>query len=637
MSRRIVLGTAGNIDHGKTSLIKALTGIETDRLKEEKRRGITIELGFAHLALTDGQTVGVVDVPGHERFVRTMVAGATGVDLVLLVIAADEGVMPQTKEHVDVCTVLGVTKGVVVLTKIDMVEEDWLELVKEDVNAYLAETFLREAPLVQVSAQTGEGVEELRELLTETCRSIEERREGGPFRMPVDRAFTMKGFGTVVTGTSLSGRMAVGGTAEIFPRGLKAKVRGLQVHGSSEEEISSGQRTAVNLSGLELQEVVRGDVLASPGALLPATRFDAALNLLPSAAKGLKNRASVHFHVGTSDHLARVVPLSKETIEPGEGDYVQLILEEKASCLPGDRFAIRSYSPPLTIGGGRILAVAPPRRKKFDQEAVRALEILDRSPLPDRIALLTAESRLLGISKEELISRLGLTDKELDKPLGELLSKRRIIRYDKERQRYVHHAPLAELSKKIEGFAASFHRANPLKPGLPKEEIKTRLKLHADPRIISFQVSRMVEEGVLKAEEDLIALAGHEVSLGGDESDLKDKILADYRQGALSPPTTKALAEKLGRAKIKDVLALLVKEGSLIKVKEELFFDRDAIEELEGRLRAHFAENKEMSTQDFKEMTGLSRKFLIPLAEYYDRTGVTIRVGEVRRLREKLG
>ena len=637
MSRRIVLGTAGHIDHGKTSLIKALTGIDTDRLKEEKKRGITIELGFAHLVLSDGQTVGVVDVPGHERFVRTMVAGATGVDLVLLVVAADEGVMPQTKEHVDVCTVLGVGKGVVVLTKVDMVEEEWLDMVEEDVSAYLSETFLREAPLIRVSAHTGEGIEELRELLTETCRSIEERREGGPFRMPVDRVFTMKGFGTVLTGTSLSGRIAVGQTAEIYPRRAKAKVRGLQVHGRSEEEISSGQRTAVNLSGLELQEVARGDVLASPGSLLPATRFDAALSLLPSAPKGLKNRGSVHFHVGTSDHLARVVPLSKESIEPGEGDYVQLVLEEEASCLPGDRFAIRSYSPPLTIGGGRILAVAPPRRKRFDPESARALEVLDHDPLPQQIALLTSESRLMGIAKEEFMARLGLTDKELDKPLNELLSKRIIIRYDKERQRYVHQDWLADLSRLIEGFASAFHKANPLKPGLPKEEVKTRLKLHADTRVITFQVARMVEEGVLKAEADLIALAGHEVSLGGDESDLKDRILAEYRKGILSPPTTKALAENLGGAKIKDVLALLVKEGSLVRVKEELFFDRTALEELEGRLRDHFVENKEMSTQDFKEMTGLSRKFLIPLAEYYDRTGVTIRVGEVRRLREKLG
>ncbi len=637
MSRRIVLGTAGHIDHGKTSLIKALTGIDTDRLKEEKKRGITIELGFAHLELSDGQSVGVVDVPGHERFVRTMVAGATGMDLVLLVIAADEGVMPQTREHVDVCTVLGVSQGVVVLTKIDMVEEDWLELVREEVSEYLSQTFLSEAPLALVSAQTGQGVEELRALLTEKCRSIEERREGGPFRMPVDRSFTMKGFGTVVTGTSLSGRIAVGQTAEIFPRGLTAKVRGLQVHGQSEEEISSGQRTAVNLAGLERQEVVRGDVLAAPGSLLPADRLDAVLNLLPSASKGLKNRASVHFHVGTADLLARVVPLSQETIEPGQGDYVQLILEEDASCLPGDRFAIRSYSPPLTIGGGRVLAVAPPRRKRFDPEALEALKILDGGDLPQCIALLTAESRLMGLSRAELMSRLGMTAKELDRPLSELLSQRRIVRYDKERQRYVHQAVLEDLTERIKEFVASFHQANPLKPGLPKEEIKSRLKLHADPKIINFQVGRMVEEGILDADQDLVALGGHRVSLGGDESELKEKILEAYRQGQLSPPTTKALAEKLGGAKIKDVLSLLVKEGSLAKVKEELFFTVEALKGLEERLRALLLEKGEVSTQEFKEMTGLPRKFLIPLAEYYDRTGVTIRVGEVRRLREKLG
>ena len=637
MSRRIVLGTAGHIDHGKTSLIKALTGIDTDRLKEEKKRGITIELGFAHLELSDGQTVGVVDVPGHEKFVRTMVAGATGMDMVLLVIAADEGVMPQTREHVDVCTVLGVSQGVVVLTKIDMVDEDWLDLVQEEVSEYLSRTFLQEAPMAKVSAQTGQGLEELRQLLTDKCKSIEERREGGPFRMPVDRSFTMKGFGTVVTGTSLSGRMAVGQTAAIYPRGLTAKVRGLQVHGRSEEEISSGQRTAVNLAGLERQEVIRGDVLATPGSLLPADRLDAVLNLLPSAPKGLKNRASVHFHVGTSDLLARVVPLTRETIEPGQGDYVQIILEEPASCLPGDCFAIRSYSPPLTIGGGRVLAVAPPRRKRFVPETGEAMETLDHGDLPQGIALLTAESRLLGLSKAELMSRLGMTEKELDKPLSELLSQRRIIRYDKERQRYVHQDVLEDLTARIKEFVSSFHQANPLKPGLPKEEIKSRLKLHADPKILTFQTSRLVEEGVLDADQDLVALAGHRVSLGGDESDLRDKILEAYTTGELSPPTTRALAEELGGAKIKDVLALLVKEGRLAKVKEDLYFTVEALKGLEGRLRALLLEKGEISTQEFKEMTGLPRKFLIPLAEYYDRSGVTIRVGEVRRLREKLG
>ncbi|MBW1713103.1 MAG: selenocysteine-specific translation elongation factor, partial [Deltaproteobacteria bacterium] len=493
MPRRIVLGTAGHIDHGKTSLIKALTGIDTDRLKEEKQRGITIELGFAHLTLNDGQRIGVVDVPGHERFVRTMVAGASGVDLVALVIAADEGVMPQTKEHVDVCQLLGIRDGLVVLTKIDLVEDDWLELVTEDVKIYLAQTFLQDAELTAVSAQTGQGLERLMAVLTEKCASLKERRKGGPFRLPVDRIFTMKGFGTVVTGTSLSGRIEVGQSVVVQPRGLKAKVRGLQVHGREVSSASSGLRTAVNLQGLERHQFQRGDVLASPEALTPSQRLDATLRLIKAAPRPLKNRASVHFHLGAADHLARVIPLGQEVIEPGQEDYVQLILEEPAVCLPGDHFVIRSYSPPLTIGGGRILSVLPARRKRFDLQALAALKTLDQGSLTQRMALIVQESRLTGLSRSDLKAQLGLTDKEIDGPLNELLSQQVLIRYDREGQRMVHAQALAALGQEIESFIAAFHQANPLKPGLPKEEIKTRLKLYADPKVVTFQVARLIE------------------------------------------------------------------------------------------------------------------------------------------------
>lgn len=637
MSRRIVLGTAGHIDHGKTSLIKALTGIDTDRLKEEKERGITIELGFAHLELADGQTIGVVDVPGHERFVRTMVAGASGVDLVLLVVAADEGIMPQTREHIDVCQVLGVGTGLTALTKVDMVEEEWLELVEEDVRSYLSQTFLKEAPLVPVSAQTGQGLEELRRTLTEICARVEERRAAGPFRLPVDRVFSMRGFGTVVTGTSISGRMKLGQTAEIFPRDLRAKVRGLQIHSLEEEEVFSGQRTAVNLQGLERQQIQRGNVLAEPGALCPALRLDVRLDLLSSAPRPLKNRASVHLHLGTADLLARVIPLGGETLEPGQSDYAQLVLLEPAVCLPGDPFVIRSYSPPLTIGGGVVLSVSPPRRKRFAPETLQALETLDKGALDQRMALLVEETRLQGASRDELKSRLGLTEKEIGPPLSDLLSRRVLVRYDKERRRFVHGRHLDLLSRRLEDLVEAFHQANPLKPGLPKEELKTRLKLHADPRVITFQVARLIEEGRLKADEELVSLAGHRISLGGETEDLKKRILSAYSKGGLSPPTVKALIREMGEAQVEDVLRLLVKDRSLVRIKEQLYFESQALADLEKRLRDLLEAKGEMTTQDFKDLTGLTRKYLIPLAEYYDQQGVTIRVGEVRRLRPKLG
>jgi len=634
MSRRIVLGTAGHIDHGKTTLVKALTGIDTDRLKEEKKRGITIELGFAHLTLDDGQRVGIVDVPGHERFVRHMVAGASGVDLVALVIAADEGVMPQTREHVDICQLLGVKAGVVVLTKIDLVDQDWLDLVSEDVKDYLAQTFLRDAPLVPVSAFTGQGLDELRRILTELSAEVVEREQSGPFRLPVDRVFTMKGFGTVITGTSLSGRVAVGQTVTVFPRGLQAKVRGLQVHGQEVESASSGLRTALNLQGLERQEIKRGDVIASPGALAPSRRLDASLKLLSSAPRELKNRAQVHFHVGASEMMARVIPLDVETIKPGQEGLVQIITEEEASCLPGDHYVIRTGT--LTLGGGRVLAVAPPRRRRLDPASLEALSLLRDGQTGERLAWLVRESRLLGLGREELKARLGLNDKELDALIQDLLSKRLLVRFDREAQRFVHLESLEQVSAAILDLLAEFHRAKPLKEGLPREELKTRLRLHADPKLVTFAAGRLVEEGRLRAEADLIALAGHRVALAEDQSLLKDKILEAHRRAGLAPPRLNELDVGLSNGQLKDVLALLIKEGKLVKVKEDLYFDSQALDRLREKMVEFLESHGQMTTQDFKDLAGVSRKFLIPLAEHFDKQGVTIRVGEVRRLRARL-
>ncbi len=637
MSRRIILGTAGHIDHGKTTLIKALTGIDTDRLKEEKKRGITIELGFAHLTLNDGQRIGIVDVPGHERFVRNMVAGATGVDLVALVIAADEGVMPQTREHVDICELLGITTGVVVLTKVDMVEADWLELVTEDVKAYLTGTFLKEAPLVAVSAHTGQGLDEFKAVLTQIAARLSERRESGPFRLPVDRVFTMKGFGTVVTGTSLSGRVKVGEMMRVYPSGLRAKVRGLQVHGGEVEEASSGLRTAINLQGLDRAELARGDVVATPDSLLPATRFDAKLKLLASAPRKLKNRAEVHFHIGTSEFMARVILMDSETLEPGRESYVQIITEDEAVCLPGDHYVIRASSPQVTIGGGRILNVAPPRRKRFDPLAQEVFRVMESGRADEKTAWLVKESRLLGLTKGEIKARSALTERELDRILNELMSRQVVVRFDAEAQKLVHADHLQEMMAAIEAFLADYHRANPLKPGLPKEELKTRIKLHADPKLVTFAASRLIAEGKARAQEDLIALADHKVSLASDLTEIKANILAAYRQGGLTPPRYREVADKLGGDGVSDVMALLLKEGSLVKLKEDLFYDPEALEGLKKRVVEFLQSHGEMTTQDFKELAGVSRKYLIPLAEYYDRQGVTIRVGEVRKLRERLG
>ena len=636
MTARIVLGTAGHIDHGKTSLVKALTGTDTDRLKEEKRRGITIELGFARLELTDKLSLGVVDVPGHERFVRTMVAGAAGIDLVVMIIAADEGIMPQTREHIDICQLLGVQTGLVALTKTDLVDEEWLAMVREDAADYLADTFLADAPIIPCSASTGQGLDDLRRELVKICNQVSERKESGPYRLGVDRVFTMHGFGTVVTGTSLSGRIEVGQPVIVYPEGLESKIRGLQVHGKEVPAALAGQRTAINLQGVGRTELHRGQWIASAGSMQPSKRLDAEFKLLSSAPRPLKNRTEASFHVGATEARIRVILLEEDQLKPGEESLVQLVAEEDVACLPGDHYVIRSYSPAMTIGGGKILSIRPPRRKRFDEAEIKALKNLGQAPAEERISLLVRESRLLGLSKTELYAAGNLTAKRLDSLLQELMSQGELIRYDKEGFRLVHRDSLTPLDRAVEKFLTDYHRAHPLKSGAPREELKSRLKLHADPKLVSFQVGRLIETGRLKGEEEWIALADHQVALNQDLGVVQERILQAYKAGGLQPPRFKDLAAELKTAQTRDVLEVLLKAGKLVKVKDDLFFDPPSLDGLRAKLEDFFNHTEELTTQDFKELAGVSRKFLIPLAEYFDRTGVTIRVGEIRKKRIRL-
>ncbi|RLC28530.1 MAG: selenocysteine-specific translation elongation factor, partial [Deltaproteobacteria bacterium] len=425
--KQIILGTAGHIDHGKTSLIKALTGIDTDRLKEEKQRGITIELGFAHFELPGGQVIGIVDVPGHEKFVKNMVAGATGIDLVALVIAADEGVMPQTKEHLEICQLLDIRHGLVILTKIDMVDADWMELVREDVREYLSGTFLADAPVVEVSSVTGRGLPELTRTLETLAAEVPEKDIGHIFRIPVDRVFTMKGFGTVITGTSISGRIQTGDEITIYPQGLNAKIRGLQVHNREVDRVRAGLRTAVNLQGVEKAVIRRGDVLATKEALRVTYMVDVRLDLLDSAPRKLKNRARVRFHSGTSEIMARVVLLDREELMPGESCFAQVRLDEPTAVLKDDRFVIRSYSPVRTIGGGAVLNALPGRKKKRYSDAVMSqMNVLHTGGLSELIELFVSLGRFEGIEQGELPFLTNTGRKKLDEALRSLMARKRV-------------------------------------------------------------------------------------------------------------------------------------------------------------------------------------------------------------------
>ncbi len=632
----IILGTAGHIDHGKSALIKALTGIDPDRLKEEKLRGITIELGFADLTLPSGQLLGIVDVPGHERFVRHMVAGATGMDLVALVIAADEGVMPQTREHLEICQLLQVKRGLVVLTKADLVEEDWLELVEEEVREVIAGTFLEGAPIVRFSAVTGQGTDELLKTLAELAAQVPPKPVRGIFRLPIDRVFTIKGFGTVVTGTAISGHLKVGEAVSVYPAGFKARVRGLQVHGQAVEEALAGNRTAINLQGLEKEEVERGMVVAPSGVLLPSRRLDAFLEILPSAPRPLKHRQAVRLHTGTSERVALPLLLDADDLPPGASGYVQFFLREPLALKPGDRLVIRSFSPVFTWGGGVILHVNPHRHKRHQAAVLEHLGTLRNGSPEQVLRLYLLESGAAGRSRSELEALLPWDPGELAGLLARLVKEGAAINYDPEKERYLFSETAQELEKHIQDLLAAYHRKHPLKPGLSKEELRRHLPPQMEVRLFNHLLGGLGNRKQIAVEKDLVRLSTHKVTLAVDQEDLSNRLAALYRQGHFSPPTLKEAGAALNLApdKLKQLLTVLVNQGRLVKVKEDLYFHQEAIARLKGALVDFLKKNKEISVVQFKDLTQTSRKFTIPLLEYFDSTRTTVRVGETRRLRE---
>ncbi|MEW6266462.1 MAG: selenocysteine-specific translation elongation factor [Thermodesulfobacteriota bacterium] len=635
MTKQLILGTAGHIDHGKTSLIRALTGIDTDRLKEEKARGITIELGFAHMDLPEAGRIGVVDVPGHEKFVRHMVAGATGVDLVALVIAADEGIMPQTREHLEICQLLDVRSGLIVLTKIDLAEPDWLDLVEEDIREFTAGTFLDGAPIVHFSAVTGQGSDEVKKTIALVAGQVIERETGSLFRMPLDRVFTMKGFGTVVTGTAISGRLTVGETVEIYPVRVTSKVRGLQVHNESVTEVAAGLRTAINLQSLERDDVERGQVLSLPDVLHPSRRLDLWVRHLSSHDRPLKNRAQVRFHVGTAENLGRIILLDREEMAPGQAGPAQIVLEKESVCLAGDRFVLRSYSPVRTIAGGEVLNPLPFRHKRFQEKTLADLAILKERHPEKSIQVLIDSAGPAGVSAAELAGLIDLPAKQIKTALNQSLSKRAAITYDKDQGRVIGGQTFDQLAARVKEILADFHRQYPLRPGLVKEELKTRVPGLAEVKLLTFVLERLSASGDIVLEREVVRLSGHKPKLADEDKEIESKMLGLLEKAGLTPPYLKELAVDLPGSpdRHKEVLEHLAKQGVLVKVKSDLYFHRDALDKVWAQAKAEIQSAGEMTTPRFKEMTNLSRKYLIPLLEFFDAKGWTIRVGDKRVLR----
>jgi selenocysteine-specific elongation factor len=634
--RSIIVGTAGHIDHGKSALVEALTGTDPDRLKEEKARGITIELGFAHAPLPGGGAVSFVDVPGHERFVRTMLAGVGGIDAVLLVVAAHESVMPQTREHFDICRVLQVPRGAVVLTKADLADAETRELARLEVRELVAGSFLDGAPIVTVSARTGEGLDELRATLAALLAAIPERDAGGAARLPVDRTFTMRGFGTVATGTLVAGRIRVDDELRILPGAGAAKVRGLHVHGEARPEARAGERVALNLAGVEVDDVPRGSVLAAPGGYAATRRADVELTLLPGVAP-LRHGARVRVHHGTAEIFARVALAGAASgIDPGDSAPARLRLEREAVLARGDRFIIRTYSPLATVGGGIVLDPDPPRTGVRTARGAARFAALRPGADPkgdSRTALLEMLSGAgpAGARLERLGQRLGLTPARLQPILDGLEAEERIVVAGGWAvARAAVTAPVAALLAGLEAF----HAQQPLADGVPLDDARTRWLARIPPPVVDRLVAELAAGGRVVA-RDTLALAGHAVALSPEESAVRDALEARFRAAGLHPPDPATLAAELGRppAVVERVMRLLLKRRQLVRL-DTLVFHQEALAQLKTEIAARKAAAPDgratVDVKAFKDAYDVSRKFAIPLLEYLDRERVTRRAGDVR-------
>ena len=627
----VIIGTAGHIDHGKTALVKALTGIETDTLPEERDRGVTIDIGFAYWK----DDVTIIDVPGHERFVKNMVTGVCTVDLALFVVAADDGVMPQTREHLGILNLLGVPRGIVVLTKVDLVEGDWLELVEEELQEVVAETFLEDATIVRVSSTTGEGIDDLQEVIEEEIAQIEARTDRGVFRLPIDRAFSVQGFGTVVTGTVISGAVQVRDELALLPSGKNVRVRGVQTHGRDVEVARVGARAAINLSGVVVDEVSRGDLLAQPGYFETTYMIDARLHMLPDAPAEVANRTRVHLLMGPREVLARVILLEGEKLSPGDSQFVQLRLEEPGVAARGDRFVIRRYSPVQTLGGGVVLDPRPVKHRRFRTAVVEMLRELERDD-PTRVLLTRLQAaRWQPRTALQLAAEMALSASEIEDRLGACVDSGDAIRYVQAgKTRYVHATCWRDLQEGICDAMRVFHEGHPLRPGARRDELRAWVKGDPDSDLFARGVEHLIHTGALKSDHALIGLRDHEIALTPDQEALCDDIARLLRAGGAMPEDLRGLPEAVhASAKaVQEVVSAMQAMGQVVRLDDTLLFHPEVIEEVARQLVDYLKKNAEIDVSTFRNLIATTRKFAVPLLNYFDTQGITIRQGDARVL-----
>jgi selenocysteine-specific elongation factor len=629
-----IIGTAGHIDHGKTSLIKALTGQDTDRLKEEKERGISIDLGFAHFDLPDGTQAGVVDVPGHERFIKNMLAGAHGIDLVLFTVAADDGVMPQTEEHLDIVHLLGVKMAIFAITKADLVSAERIQDVEEEIKILTLGTLLEDAPIVPVSSVTGQGLPELKELISRKLKSGDKPAPSGYFRLPVDRAFVMQGHGVVVTGTALSGEVKTGDHVRCLPGGELFRVRSLQVHGRAVNVAGWGQRVALNLSGPERASIERGHVICHEKLTLTSDRFDAFLEVRPAATKGVKNHQRIRVHLGTAERLAKIILLGAEDkVAPKESTYCQITLSGPLLALRNDHFIVRDETARKTLAGGIVIHPWARKHRRREPELKNRLESLHSGDITRLTEGFLNESGDFAMPLEAIHQFLNLQEDGVRAHLNRIPGLRA---FNAEGERvYTTDSKWQRLKDTILATLSEFHKTHPLVPGMDMEELRGKLPYALSAKIFRAVLDTLLSDKTIAKEENLLRTAAHRVQLGSQEKSLMDKIKKVLGEQPMTPPDLKEIEKQLGvgRNKLTEVIRLLERDGSVIRVTTDLYYLSSTVDQVRAVLRKYLSDKGEISAASFRDLINSSRKYTIPLLEYFDREGVTLRIGDVRRLK----
>lgn len=633
--KHIIIGTAGHIDHGKTTLIEAMTGRSTDRLAEEKERGISIELGFTYFDLPSGRRAGIVDVPGHERFVKNMLAGVMGMDIVLLVVAADEGVMPQTREHLAILNMLGIEKGFIVLTKSDLVEEEWLELVQEDVRENVQGTFLENSPILPVSSTKGIGIDRVASLIDELALKIEDRDVDDMPRLPVDRVFTITGFGTIVTGTLLSGSFSTGEEVEVFPKGRLGRIRSLQVHDEDREVAYAGQRVAINIAGLKKEDIDRGDVIAPKNSMKETLMLDVRLKLIEDLDRPIENRTRLRLYIGSAEVLCRLVLLDKEVLNPGEEGFAQLRLEEKVVAKRGDKFIVRFYSPMFTIGGGDILEPNPAKKKRFDEEAIEELKIKAEGRPIDIIERIVLDNSRDFPSIKEISKSTAMLEENVQEEVESLAAQNKVILFQLTKDIYVIHMDYFEkLKKSILEELDKFHDKYPLRMGIAKEEMRSRFLGDANPGVGERFIDLLIEQGHIEQRMENILLSGFEIEYDDLQTKIKDEINQLYKDAKFVPPKLEEVSEELQYEKqeIYEVFNSLVNRGDIVKLNENLYLHKDHYHKALDMLKEYLYRSGSIRIGEYRDLLDSNRRIALGLLEHFDNLRITIRDGDRRKL-----